>query len=93
MVGFPTGKGLLTQLWGPLGNPIHLRSSVCFPAFLHTRSISPWRGQPWTNGSPAGFWFLRRGGDIIVISLEKEAGTQRGHVIAVLKARELTPHG
>lgn len=38
-------------------------------------------------------WVPRRGGDIIVISLEKEAGTQRGRVIAVLKARELTPHG
>ncbi|OWK08814.1 LRRK1 [Cervus elaphus hippelaphus] len=38
-------------------------------------------------------WVPRRGGDIIVIGLEKEAGTQRGRVIAVLKARELTPHG
>ncbi|XP_073657435.1 leucine-rich repeat serine/threonine-protein kinase 1 isoform X4 [Tursiops truncatus] len=38
-------------------------------------------------------WVPRRGGDVIVIGLEKDAGTQRGRVIAVLKARELTPHG
>ncbi|XP_012867565.1 PREDICTED: leucine-rich repeat serine/threonine-protein kinase 1 isoform X1 [Dipodomys ordii] len=38
-------------------------------------------------------WIPRRGGDIIVISMEKESGAQRGRVIAVLKARELTPHG
>lgn len=35
----------------------------------------------------------RRGGDIIVIGLEKESGTQRGRVIAVLKAGELAPYG
>ncbi|KAM9183729.1 leucine-rich repeat serine/threonine-protein kinase 1-like [Dugong dugon] len=38
-------------------------------------------------------WVPRRGGDVIVIGLEKESGTQRGRVIAVLKARELNPHG
>ncbi|XP_054999231.1 leucine-rich repeat serine/threonine-protein kinase 1 [Sorex araneus] len=38
-------------------------------------------------------WVPRRGGDILVISLEKEAGGQRGRVIAVLKARELTSCG
>ncbi|XP_038602280.1 leucine-rich repeat serine/threonine-protein kinase 1 isoform X2 [Tachyglossus aculeatus] len=38
-------------------------------------------------------WIPRRGGDVIVIGLEKESGIQRGRVIAVLKARELTPHG
>lgn len=31
MVGFPTGKGLLTQFWGPLGNPIHLLKLSLFP--------------------------------------------------------------
>uniref|UniRef100_A0A8C8SSW1 non-specific serine/threonine protein kinase n=1 Tax=Pelusios castaneus TaxID=367368 RepID=A0A8C8SSW1_9SAUR len=34
-------------------------------------------------------WVPRRGGDIIVIGLEKESGTQRGRVIAVLKAGEM----
>ncbi|XP_048225127.1 LOW QUALITY PROTEIN: leucine-rich repeat serine/threonine-protein kinase 1 [Perognathus longimembris pacificus] len=38
-------------------------------------------------------WVPRRGGDIIVIGMEKESGAQRGRVIAVLKARELTPYG
>ncbi|ELV13456.1 Leucine-rich repeat serine/threonine-protein kinase 1 [Tupaia chinensis] len=38
-------------------------------------------------------WVPRRGGDLIVIGLEKDSGAQRGRVIAVLKARELTPHG
>ncbi|KAM6202380.1 leucine-rich repeat serine/threonine-protein kinase 1 [Rhynchocyon petersi] len=38
-------------------------------------------------------WVARRGGDVIIIGLEKEAGAQEGHVIAVLKAREMTPHG
>ncbi|XP_071070427.1 leucine-rich repeat serine/threonine-protein kinase 1 isoform X2 [Dasypus novemcinctus] len=38
-------------------------------------------------------WVPRRGGDVIVIGLEKESGAQRGRVIAVLKARELTPYG
>ncbi|XP_076980135.1 leucine-rich repeat serine/threonine-protein kinase 1 isoform X1 [Tamandua tetradactyla] len=38
-------------------------------------------------------WVPRRGGDVIIIGLEKESGAQRGRVIAVLKARELTPHG
>uniref|UniRef100_A0A452HCZ7 non-specific serine/threonine protein kinase n=1 Tax=Gopherus agassizii TaxID=38772 RepID=A0A452HCZ7_9SAUR len=38
-------------------------------------------------------WIPRRGGDIIVIGLEKEGGTQRGRVIAVLKAGELAPYG
>uniref|UniRef100_A0A8B9NVW3 non-specific serine/threonine protein kinase n=1 Tax=Apteryx owenii TaxID=8824 RepID=A0A8B9NVW3_APTOW len=38
-------------------------------------------------------WIPRRGGDIIVIGLEKESGTQRGRVIAVLKAGELAPYG
>ncbi|XP_061451972.1 leucine-rich repeat serine/threonine-protein kinase 1 isoform X2 [Rhineura floridana] len=38
-------------------------------------------------------WIPRRGGDIIVISLEKEAVSQRGRVIAVLKAAELAPYG
>ncbi|XP_006872218.1 PREDICTED: leucine-rich repeat serine/threonine-protein kinase 1 [Chrysochloris asiatica] len=38
-------------------------------------------------------WVPRRGGDVLVLGLEKESGTQRGRVIAVLKARELTPHG
>ncbi|KAL4692184.1 hypothetical protein H8959_015994 [Pygathrix nigripes] len=38
-------------------------------------------------------WVPRRGGDVIVIGLEKDSGAQRGRVIAVLKARELTPHG
>uniref|UniRef100_A0A8D1F7J5 Leucine-rich repeat serine/threonine-protein kinase 1 n=1 Tax=Sus scrofa TaxID=9823 RepID=A0A8D1F7J5_PIG len=38
-------------------------------------------------------WVPRRGGDIIVIGLEKDAGAQRGRVIAVLKARELTSRG
>uniref|UniRef100_A0A8D2L281 non-specific serine/threonine protein kinase n=1 Tax=Varanus komodoensis TaxID=61221 RepID=A0A8D2L281_VARKO len=38
-------------------------------------------------------WIPRRGGDIIVIGLEKEALSQRGRVIAVLKAAELAPYG
>ncbi|XP_066094861.1 leucine-rich repeat serine/threonine-protein kinase 1 isoform X2 [Saccopteryx bilineata] len=38
-------------------------------------------------------WVPRRGGDVIVIGLEKDAGAQQGRVIAVLKARELTPRG
>ncbi|XP_066492192.1 leucine-rich repeat serine/threonine-protein kinase 1 [Tiliqua scincoides] len=38
-------------------------------------------------------WIPRRGGDIIVIGLEKEAISQRGRVIAVLKATELAPYG
>ncbi|XP_004623505.1 leucine-rich repeat serine/threonine-protein kinase 1 [Octodon degus] len=38
-------------------------------------------------------WVPRHGGDVIVIGLEKDSGAQRGRVIAVLKARELTPHG
>ncbi|XP_037001810.2 leucine-rich repeat serine/threonine-protein kinase 1 isoform X1 [Artibeus jamaicensis] len=38
-------------------------------------------------------WVPRRGGDVIVIGLEKDAGAQRGRVIAVLKARELNPWG
>ncbi|GAB1292192.1 Leucine-rich repeat serine/threonine-protein kinase 1 [Apodemus speciosus] len=38
-------------------------------------------------------WVPRHGGDIIVIGLEKDSGGQRGRVIAVLKARELNPHG
>ncbi|XP_029431041.1 leucine-rich repeat serine/threonine-protein kinase 1 isoform X2 [Rhinatrema bivittatum] len=38
-------------------------------------------------------WIPRRGGDIIVIGLEKESENQRGRVIAVLKAAELEPHG
>jgi leucine-rich repeat kinase 1 len=45
------------------------------------------------NSSLSWFWFLRRGGDVIVIGLEKDSGAQRGRVIAVLKAREMTPHG
>lgn len=48
---------------------------------------------PGPNASPSRFWFPRRGGDVIVIGLEKDTGGQRGRVIAVLKARELTPHG
>lgn len=35
----------------------------------------------------------RRGGDVIIIGLEKDAGVQRGRVLAVLKARELTARG
>ncbi|XP_007958127.1 leucine-rich repeat serine/threonine-protein kinase 1 [Orycteropus afer afer] len=38
-------------------------------------------------------WVPRRGGDVIIIGLEKESGAQQGRVIAVLKARELTPYG
>nr|XP_028561642.1 leucine-rich repeat serine/threonine-protein kinase 1 isoform X1 [Podarcis muralis]XP_028561643.1 leucine-rich repeat serine/threonine-protein kinase 1 isoform X1 [Podarcis muralis] len=38
-------------------------------------------------------WIPRQGGDIIVIGLEKEAISQRGRVIAVLKAAELAPYG
>lgn len=38
-------------------------------------------------------WIPRQGGDIIVIGLEKEAGGQRGRVIAVLKAQELESYG
>ncbi|EPQ10685.1 Leucine-rich repeat serine/threonine-protein kinase 1 [Myotis brandtii] len=38
-------------------------------------------------------WVPRRGGDVIVIGLERDAGAQRGRVIAVLKARELTSRG
>lgn len=38
-------------------------------------------------------WVPRRGGDIIIIGLEKDAGAQRGRVLAVLKARELTSCG
>ncbi|XP_039700050.1 leucine-rich repeat serine/threonine-protein kinase 1 isoform X2 [Pteropus medius] len=38
-------------------------------------------------------WVPRRGGDVIVIGLEKDAGAQRGRVVAVLKARELTARG
>ncbi|KAJ6662886.1 hypothetical protein lerEdw1_011090 [Lerista edwardsae] len=38
-------------------------------------------------------WIPRRGGDIIVIGLEKEAAAQQGRVIAVLKAAELAPYG
>uniref|UniRef100_G1PX96 Protein kinase domain-containing protein n=2 Tax=Myotis lucifugus TaxID=59463 RepID=G1PX96_MYOLU len=38
-------------------------------------------------------WVPRRGGDVIVIGLERDVGAQRGRVIAVLKARELTSRG
>ncbi|XP_036211675.1 leucine-rich repeat serine/threonine-protein kinase 1 isoform X3 [Myotis myotis] len=38
-------------------------------------------------------WVPRRGGDVIVIGLERDAGAQRGRVIAILKARELTSRG
>ncbi|XP_060116064.1 leucine-rich repeat serine/threonine-protein kinase 1 [Heteronotia binoei] len=38
-------------------------------------------------------WIPRRGGDIIVIGLEKEGSAQRGRVLAVLKAGELAPYG
>ncbi|XP_042331231.1 leucine-rich repeat serine/threonine-protein kinase 1 isoform X2 [Sceloporus undulatus] len=38
-------------------------------------------------------WIPRQGGDIIVIGLEKEAISQRGRVIAVLKAAELAAYG
>lgn len=38
-------------------------------------------------------WVPRRGGDVIVIGLERDAGAQRGRVIAVLRARELTSRG
>lgn len=38
-------------------------------------------------------WVPRRGGDVIVIGLERDAGAQRGRVLAVLKARELTSRG
>ncbi|XP_053128852.1 leucine-rich repeat serine/threonine-protein kinase 1 isoform X2 [Hemicordylus capensis] len=38
-------------------------------------------------------WIPRRGGDIIVIGLEKEDVSQRGRVIAVLKAAELASCG
>nr|XP_060611914.1 leucine-rich repeat serine/threonine-protein kinase 1 [Anolis sagrei ordinatus] len=38
-------------------------------------------------------WIPRRGGDIIVIALEKEAASHRGRVIAVLKAAELAAYG
>ncbi|XP_048338175.1 leucine-rich repeat serine/threonine-protein kinase 1 isoform X2 [Sphaerodactylus townsendi] len=38
-------------------------------------------------------WIPRRGGDVVVIGLEKEGDSQRGRVMAVLKAAELTPHG
>ncbi|XP_026528814.1 leucine-rich repeat serine/threonine-protein kinase 1 [Notechis scutatus] len=38
-------------------------------------------------------WIPRQGGDIIVIGLEKEAISQRGRVIAVLKAVELASYG
>uniref|UniRef100_A0ABM5EYR3 non-specific serine/threonine protein kinase n=2 Tax=Pogona vitticeps TaxID=103695 RepID=A0ABM5EYR3_9SAUR len=38
-------------------------------------------------------WIPRRGGDIIVLGLEKEANSQRGRVIAVLKAAELASYG
>ncbi|ETE65938.1 Leucine-rich repeat serine/threonine-protein kinase 1, partial [Ophiophagus hannah] len=45
--------------------------------------------------SPITSLFLhsRQGGDIIVIGLEKEAISQRGRVIAVLKAVELASYG
>lgn len=42
---------------------------------------------------PRLVWPRRRGGDVIVIGLEKDAGAQRGRVLAVLKARELTAWG
>ncbi|XP_006900121.1 PREDICTED: leucine-rich repeat serine/threonine-protein kinase 1 [Elephantulus edwardii] len=38
-------------------------------------------------------WVPRRNGDIVLIGLEKETGVQQGHVVAVLKARELTHRG
>ncbi|KAM4677599.1 leucine-rich repeat serine/threonine-protein kinase 1 [Discoglossus pictus] len=38
-------------------------------------------------------WVPRRGGDIIIIGLEKECGGQRGRVIAVLQAEELKNDG
>ncbi|KAJ7311344.1 hypothetical protein JRQ81_006960 [Phrynocephalus forsythii] len=38
-------------------------------------------------------WIPRRGGDIIVIGLEKESISQRGRVMAVLKATELASYG
>ncbi|XP_063170359.1 leucine-rich repeat serine/threonine-protein kinase 1 [Candoia aspera] len=38
-------------------------------------------------------WIPRQGGDIIVIGLEKESISQRGRVIAVLKAVELASYG
>lgn len=54
----------------------------------------PWRVQVPEPSLPLSWlWSLRHGGDIIVIGLEKDSGAQRGRVIAVLKARELNPHG
>lgn len=38
-------------------------------------------------------WVPRRGGDILVIGLEKDGAAQRGRVLAVLKARELNSRG
>ncbi|KAM4826424.1 leucine-rich repeat serine/threonine-protein kinase 1 [Thomomys bottae] len=74
------------------------------PSVLSDRSdpdLSPLDGETFSQHLQAVkilavrdlLWVPRRGGDIIVIGLEKEAGAQRGRVIAVLKARELTPHG
>lgn len=61
---------------------------LCPPA-----RFPPGEHSPGQNTSPSRFWFRRRGGDVIVIGLEKDASGQRGRVIAVLKARELTPRG
>lgn len=63
--------------------------------------LSPMDGEPFSQHLQAVkvlavrdlIWVPRHGGDIIVIGLEKDSGAQRGRVIAVLKARELTPHG
>ncbi|XP_053437826.1 leucine-rich repeat serine/threonine-protein kinase 1 isoform X2 [Nycticebus coucang] len=63
--------------------------------------LSPLDGEPFSQHLQAVkvlavrdlIWVPRRGGDVIVIGLEKDGGVQRGRVIAILKARELTPHG
>ncbi|XP_026565039.1 leucine-rich repeat serine/threonine-protein kinase 1 isoform X1 [Pseudonaja textilis] len=58
--------------------------------FLQAMQILPVKDLLWI---PSLFLHSRQGGDIIVIGLEKEAISQRGRVIAVLKAVELASYG
>lgn len=68
------------------------RGPLCKPGFTAARSVLGAQRAPHP-ALPHLVWPRRRGGDVIVIGLEKDAGAQRGRVVAVLKARELTAWG